>query len=202
MVKHILHIHGFNSSPLSVKAEQSRKFFALNYPEVVFHCPQLATSPQQAIQQLEKLIEQTKGDTSWFIIGSSLGGFFASYLSNKYKLPAVLINPAVKPYELLVDYLGEQCNPYTNITYQVTPEHMQQLKALKVNKPMLDSEQKNNYLVMVQTGDEVLDYQQAVDEYQHCSMIVEQGGDHSFVHFDEKLPIIADFFKLNQTELA
>lgn len=202
MVKHILHIHGFNSSPLSVKAEQSRQFFKQYFPEVVFHCPQLATSPEQAIAQLEQLIEQTKCDSSWFVIGSSLGGYFASYLADKYNLRAVLINPAVKPYELLVDYLGEQCNPYTNITYQVTPDHMQQLKALKVNKPMLDSEQKNNYLVMVQTGDEVLDYQQAVDEYQHCTMIVEQGGDHSFVNFNEKLPMIADFFELKQIETA
>ncbi len=196
MVNHILHIHGFNSSPLSTKAEQSRKFFTLHFPEVVFHCPQLATSPAQAIRQLEQLIEQTSGNNSWFLIGSSLGGYFARYLSQKYQLPAVLINPVVKPYELLVDYLGEQCNPYTHITYQVTPHHMQQLKALKVNKPMLEGEQKNNYLVMVQTGDEVLDYQQAVDEYQHCTMIVEKGGDHSFVHFDKKLTTIAEFFNL------
>ena len=195
MAINILHIHGFNSSPLSLKAEQTRKYFHENYPEINFICPQLATSPLAAVLQLEQIIESTTHQP-WFLIGSSLGGYFANYLSNKYQLSAVLINPAVKPFLLLKDYIGEQKNSYTNITYQVTEQDMIDLKAIDQSGPSFDSKQKNNYLIMVQTGDEVLDYQEAVDKFQHCNLIVEQGGDHSFIGFAEKLPIIADFFNL------
>jgi len=205
--QNILHIHGFNSSPYSLKAEQTRQYFHDNFPEVNFYCPQLATSPNEAILQLEAIIESSTSNKSstkdkssnnnvWLLIGSSLGGYFANYLANKYHLHTVLINPAIKPFTLLEDYIGEQVNTYTNTVYQVTEQHMLDLKAIEQSAPTFDDEQKNNYLVMVQTGDEVLDYQQAVDKFQHCRLIVEKGGDHSFIGFDEKLPIIADFFQL------
>lgn len=204
MQKNILFIHGFNSSPFSIKAEQTRQYFYQHFPEINFVCPQLATSPSEAILQLEAIIEGDKEslakeyvlNNQWFLIGSSLGGYFSSYLANKYQLLAVLINPAIKPFERLEEYIGEQKNPYTGITYQVTAQHMLDLKTIEQNAPNFDDQQKNNYLVMVQTGDEVLDYQQAVEKYQHCRLIVEQGGDHSFIGFDTKLPIIADFLQL------
>lgn len=195
MQKNILYIHGFNSSPLSNKAQQAQLYFNKNFPEVNFVCPQLATSPNEAISQLECIIESSNDDI-WFLIGSSLGGYFSTYLANKYKFPAVLINPAIAPFDLLEDYIGEQKNPYTNVAYQVTEQHMIDLKAIEQNALTFDDEQKNNYLVMVQTGDEVLDYQQAVEKFQHCRLIVEQGGDHSFIGFNEKLPMITDFLQL------
>ncbi|TYK67431.1 YqiA/YcfP family alpha/beta fold hydrolase [Colwellia echini] len=196
MKKNILHIHGFNSSPLSFKAEQTRQFLAKNFPDVGFYCPQLASSPGKAIAQLEKIIEANSANTQWYFIGSSLGGYFANYLAEKYNCLAVLVNPAVKPYELLHDYLGEQVNPYTEEIYQVTEEHIQQLKMLEQNTPTIDSKQKNNYLVMLQTGDEVLNYRQAEEKYQYCRLIVQDGGDHSFVDFDHYLPMISLFFRL------
>ncbi len=222
MQNNILYIHGFNSSPLSIKAEQSRHYFCENFPEINFVCPQLATSPTEAILQLEAILNSSTknrlididtassgtsssgtssngaslSNNEWFLMGSSLGGYFANYLANKYQLLAVLINPAIKPFDLLEDYIGEQTNTYTNTVYQVTEQHMIDLKAIEQSAPSFDDEQKNNYLVMVQTGDEVLDYQQAVDKFQYSRMIVEQGGDHSFIGFDKKLPLIADFLKL------
>lgn len=195
MQQNILYIHGFNSSPLSIKAEQTRQYFQQHFPSINFICPQLATSPNEAVSQLESILEVSKKEV-WFIMGSSLGGYFATYLANKYQVPAVLINPAIKPFDLLEDYIGEQKNPYTNVVYQVTKQHMIDLKAIEQSVPSIDNVQKNNYLVMVQTGDEVLDYQQAVEKFQHCRLIVEEGGDHSFIGFDEKLPIVADFFQL------
>ena len=195
MQKNILYIHGFNSSPLSSKAQQTRLYFHENFPEINFVCPQLATSPNEAISQLEHIIESSNSNC-WFLIGSSLGGYFSTYLASKYKFPAVLINPAIKPFDLLEDYIGEQKNPYTNIAYQVTAQHMVDLKAMEQGAPRFDDEQKNNYLVMVQTGDEVLDYQQAAEKFQHCRLIVEQGGDHSFIGFDKKLPMITDFLQI------
>lgn len=198
MKQNVLYIHGFNSSPLSIKAEQTRLFLSENFPEVSFFCPQLATTPQDAIAQLIEIIEQQGENNSWYIIGSSLGGYFASYLSKKYHCLAALINPAVKPYELLHDYLGEQVNPYTEEVFQVTEDYMVQLKALEQVAPTSSCPEKNNYLVMVQTGDEVLNYQQAVEKYQYCRVIVEEGGDHSFIHFDKCLPNLCDFFQLTR----
>jgi len=190
----ILYIHGFNSSPLSVKAEQTREYFLKHFPHIHFYCPQLASNPKEAINQLEQIIKLSQTDSAWYLMGSSLGGYFASHLSEKYNLPCVLVNPAIKPFELLEDYLGEQVNPYTEEVYQVTKKHMIALKAIEPKPPGFDMQKKNNYLVMVQTDDEVLNYQQAVEKYQHCRLVVEQGGDHSFVGFEQHLPAIADFF--------
>ena len=198
MQKNILYIHGFNSSPLSVKAEQTRLYFYNNHPKVHFHCPQLVSNPKGAINQLEQIIESSQNGSLWYFMGSSLGGYFASYLSEKYNFPSVLINPAIKPFELLKDYIGEQVNPYTEEVYQVTTKHMIDLKAIESKSPSFDMQQKNNYLVMVQTDDEVLNYQEAVEKYHHCKLLIEQGGDHSFVNFEQHLPAIADFFQLNR----
>ncbi|KGJ89032.1 YqiA/YcfP family alpha/beta fold hydrolase [Colwellia psychrerythraea] len=197
MKKNILYIHGFNSSPLSIKAEQTRQYLADNFPDIDFFCPQLVSTPEGAIAQLEHLIENHCLNTKWYLIGSSLGGYFASYLTIKYNCLAVLVNPAIRPYELLHDYIGEQVNPYTQEVYQVTGDHLRQLQVLEQAMPTIDCQQKNNYLVMVQTGDEVLNYQQAVEKYQHCRLIVQRGGDHSFIGFDKCLATIFDFFQLD-----
>ena len=194
--KNVLYIHGFNSSPLSLKARQTQRYLAKNFPSVNFFCPQLATSPNAAITQLEVLIEEHIHSADWLLIGSSLGGYFSSYLVEKYQCLSVLVNPAVKPYELLSDYIGEQMNPCTKEVYQVTPDHMHQLQAIEQSKPTANCQIKNNYLVMVQTADEVLNYQQAVEKYQHCQLVVEEGGDHSFINFEQQLPNIAKFFEL------
>jgi predicted esterase YcpF (UPF0227 family) len=196
MKRNILYVHGFNSSPLSLKAEQTRQYLVKHFPEVSFVCPQLASTPDAAIAQLQNIIEQ-EIDSSWCLIGSSLGGYFSSFLAEKFNCLAVLVNPAITPYELLHDYIGEQVNPYTEEVYQVTEDHIQQLKALEQSSPSIDSQQKNNYLVMVQTGDEVLNYQQAVEKYQYCRLIVQEGGDHSFINFDKCLPSISNFFQLD-----
>ena len=136
MKQHILYLHGFNSSPLSVKAQKTKEFLAKFLPEVKFHCPQLATSPKQAIDQLEQVI-QKKGVNNlsqWYLIGSSLGGYFATFLSQKYQVPAVLINPAVKPYQLLEEYIGKQVNPYTGEVYYIESKYINDLKILAQEK--------------------------------------------------------------------
>lgn len=186
----VLYIHGFNSSPLSMKAELTRQYFARHFPKIYFYCPQVASSPNLAIAQFETIIAQSPKAT-WCLIGSSLGGYFATYLAEKYQIKAALINPAVKPFELMQDYLGEQINPYTQEHYQIKEQHIVELKLLEKEKIA-----KNNYLVMVQTGDEVLDYQQAVEKYRHCQLVIEQGGDHSFINYENVLPKIALFFDL------
>ena len=190
MNKHILYIHGFISSPQSHKAQLTKAYFAQHFPSIRFHCPQVATTPKAAIQQLTKIVEKFPDD-DWYFIGSSLGGYFSTYFAEKFQRPAVLINPAIKPYELLIDYLGEQTNPYTQETFHVTTSFVDDLKLLEQQQIT-----EKNYLVMVQTHDEVLNYQEAVEKFENSQLIVQQGGDHSFVEFEKMLPTIVNFFQL------
>jgi len=193
MNKNILYLHGFNSSPLSEKAKLTRQYLTEHFPDINLYCPQIVSNPKAAIAQLEQLIEEHSTlACQWYFIGSSLGGYLATYLAEKYQRPAAVINPAVKPYYLLVDYLGEQTNPYTQEVYQVSTDFIADLKSLEQVTLL-----KNNYLLMVQTGDEVLDYQQAINFYQNADIIKQQGGDHSFVGFEKMLPNITKFFNLN-----
>jgi len=174
-----------------MKAQLTVHYFQQHHPEIKVFCPQLLSSPNAAIAQLMEIIESNP-QAEWLIMGSSLGGYFSTYLSEKYQAKAILINPAVKPYELLNNFLGEQLNPYTNECYQVKEQHIVDLELLKQEEIT-----KKNYLVMVQTGDEVLDYQQAVEKYQHCQLVVQEGGDHSFVNYQAMLPQVSVFFNLN-----
>jgi len=192
ITKNILYIHGFNSSPLSLKSELTKQYVHQYHNHVEFHCPQIKSCPTDALAQLEAII-LSKPQQQWLLMGSSLGGFFSTYLAEKYQLKAVLINPAVRPFDLLVDYIGQQENPYTKEIYQVTENHMQLLKDLFCEKIS-----QKHYMVMVQTGDEVLDYQQAVDKYQECQLIVQSGGDHSFVNYREMLPSIMNFLSCSK----
>lgn len=189
-MSNVLFVHGFNSSPLSKKALLTKKYIKQYYPEVKFHCPQLATTPKNAIKQLEEYFEASSNE-KWGLIGSSLGGYFSTYLSEIYNVKAVLINPAIKPYKLLAGFVGEQINPYTEEVYRVENSYLDDLIDLDRQKIV-----KNNYMVMVQTGDEVLDYQQAVDKFHDSLLIVQSGGNHSFINYENMLPQITKFLQL------
>lgn len=119
----LLYIHGFNSSNRSEKAIQTAKYIEQHYPELDFHQPQLPTNILEAMALLESITQEAKQQQQALrFIGSSLGGYFASFLAEKYGGKAVLVNPAVKPYDLFEEFLGAQYNPYTNEHYQVLPQ--------------------------------------------------------------------------------
>jgi predicted esterase YcpF (UPF0227 family) len=118
-----------------------------------------------------------------------MGGFFSTYLLNQFGGKAVLINPAVTPHILLADYLGEHENPYTKESFILETKHMIMLENLLV-EPIQDP---SKFWVLVQTGDETLDYRQATNKYQGAKMTIEPGGDHSFVGYDSYLADIAEF---------
>jgi predicted esterase YcpF (UPF0227 family) len=123
------------------------------------------------------------------LIGSSLGGYYATYLANHYGLRAALINPAVRPYLLLRDYLGEQRNYHTGAVHEVTEAQMQELLDIEV-KELAAPE---NFLVMLQTGDETLDYREAATKYAESRLKIHEGGDHSYQGFDDELPQLFAF---------
>ncbi|EGR0757415.1 esterase YqiA [Vibrio parahaemolyticus] len=188
----LLYIHGFNSSPLSMKANLMREYCAQHRPDIKVIVPQLPCFPEQASQLLLDIAEQYKGDYNIGLVGSSLGGYMSTWLNAKYGFKAVVVNPAVKPYELLVDYLGEQTNPYTHETYTLEACHIDELKALDVQSIA----SPNSFWLLQQTEDEVLDYRQAVDKFAKAKQTVEQGGDHSFVGFERYPAKIIEFLEL------
>ncbi len=188
----LLYIHGFNSSPLSMKANLMREYCAQHRPDIKVIVPQLPCFPEQTAQLLLDIVEQYKDDYNIGLVGSSLGGYMSTWLNAKYGFKAVVVNPAVKPYELLVDYLGEQTNPYTHETYTLEACHIDELKALDVQSIA----SPNSFWLLQQTEDEVLDYRQAVDKFAKAKQMVEQGGDHSFVGFERYPAKIIEFLEL------
>jgi predicted esterase YcpF (UPF0227 family) len=181
----LIYIHGFNSSARSFKAGLLHERMVRLGADYV--CPDLAHRPRQAMARLEALIAGSPRATT-ALVGSSLGGFYATWLAEKYRLKAVLVNPAVRPYELLHDYLGPQKNLYTGEQYELTDRHLAELRELEV--PAITPER---YLLMVQTGDEVLDYRQAVEKYRGAQQIVIEGGDHGFSSFAAYLDTVLRF---------
>ncbi|OOQ66716.1 esterase YqiA [Vibrio parahaemolyticus] len=188
----LLYIHGFNSSPLSMKANLMREYCAQHRPDIKVIVPQLPCFPEQTAQLLLDIVEQYKDDYNIGLVGSSLGGYMSTWLNAKYGFKAVVVNSAVKPYELLVDYLGEQTNPYTHETYTLEACHIDELKALDVQSIA----SPNSFWLLQQTEDEVLDYRQAVDKFAKAKQTVEQGGDHSFVGFERYPAKIIEFLEL------
>ena len=188
----LLYIHGFNSSPLSHKAQVMTHFCKEYRPDIKVIVPKLPSYPQEAAQHLTQIVEKYKADYHIGLVGSSLGGYLSTWLHNTYGFNAVLVNPAVKPYELLADYLGAQVNPYTGEEYMLEEKHMAELSALQVK--IIDS--PNCFWLLQQEGDEVLDYRQAVEKYSGCKQTIEKEGDHSFVDFERYPEQIIQFLNL------
>lgn len=188
----LLYIHGFNSSSQSHKANVMFDYCQLHRPDIKVIRPQLPSFPQQAAEYLKSIVEQHQDDYHIGLVGSSLGGYLSTWLNSLFGMKAVVVNPAVKPFELLVDYLGEQTNPYTHETYTLERKHIDELKALEVT----ELDQPLDFWLLQQTEDEVLDFQQAVDKYQGSKQTIEQGGDHSFIDFERYPQQILSFLEL------
>jgi predicted esterase YcpF (UPF0227 family) len=150
--------------------------------------PLLKNGPKQNISRLCAWVEANL-EKNLVLIGSSLGGYYAAYLAEKYDLPAVLINPAVRPFDLLESYIGSHKNYHTDDVHQVTNEHMDELRALFVAEPL----HVDKLMILLQTGDETLDYRLALEKYNGSLCIVRIGGDHSYANYACDLPQIFDF---------
>jgi len=185
----LLYIHGFLSSPASAKAVQVRDWLAAQRPDVEYLCPFLTPYFDAAAAELQRLVEDRPAGSVW-LMGSSLGGYWATWLAERYDLRAVLINPLVQPRRLREEALGvELANYHTDDVYVLDERHAAALEA--ADTPVI--RHPDNYWVLLQTGDETLDYRLAVEKYRGCRLLVEEGGDHSFQGFERHIPAAVDF---------
>ena len=179
----IVYLHGFNSSPQSHKAQVFGRHMAERGLAGEFVCPALPTSARQAIRIAEEMASKPV-----CYVGSSLGGFYATYLVEKHGGKAVLINPAIDPHVGLRAYLGAQKKLYSGGPYELTEAHLAEWRELYVPKIT-----PARYLLLVETGDEVLDYRRAVERYAGAEQVVVRGGDHSLQSFPSHLERILTF---------
>ena len=186
----IIYLHGFKSSALSIKGQQLKQYF-LHENSVRVHLPDLNQPPCEVMAKMSALIESLN-DVA--LVGSSLGGFYATQLVAKYGVPAVLINPAMRPWQLFRDLFGENF-----ISMQVTDEWIlddAQLDHLEqIALPFVQDADK--IMVLLQQADEVLDYREAQRYYsakQNRSYIItEANGNHAMEDFAEKIPMVFQF---------
>ncbi len=181
----IVYLHGFNSSPQSHKAQVMQRFMAQRGLAHEYACPALPPLAHEAIMTIENAIA-SHGDICF--IGSSLGGFYATHLAEKHGLKAVLINPAIDPHVGLRAYLGPQQNLHTGEPYELTEAHLREWQKLCI--PRITPKR---YLLIVEAGDEVLDYRRAVERYAGAEQLVIPGGDHSLQSFPQHLARILEF---------
>jgi hypothetical protein len=184
----LIYIHGFNSSSQSGKSRELAAWMAARGLGESFVCPDLPHRPAEAIALLEGLIAACRGPAK--LMGSSLGGYYAAWLAEKHGLRAVFINPCVGCHAKLVDQVGKpQKNWHSGDEYEFTAQHVTELNALQVERLT----RPENYLLLAETGDEVLDYREAVTYFDGAKQIVLDGGDHGFSRFTDYIPTILEF---------
>ena len=183
----LVYLHGFNSSPASHKAQLMRAHMEGRGLGSLYACPALPDSPREALEAIEGAIAGCAARTLTFI-GSSLGGFYATHLVEKLGCRAVLINPAITPHVGLEAYLGTQKNLHTGKPYELTRAHLDGWRALLVER--IDPEK---YLLLLETGDEVLDWREAARKYAGARTVIREGGDHSLQGFPEHVARILAF---------
>nr|WP_284509353.1 YqiA/YcfP family alpha/beta fold hydrolase [Caballeronia sp. GAFFF2] len=181
-------MHGFRSSPQSFKARVMRARLADLGRLSEWQCPVLPVSPKEAIELAESLVANTSA-AEITVVGSSLGGFYATYLAEKHGWRAVLLNPAVVPQRDLSHYLGEQPLWHGGGSITVLPRHLDELRALAVEKIT----QAERYYLIAATGDEVLDYRTMLAHYPSVRTTLIEGGDHAISDFPDYLDDVLAF---------
>ena len=182
----IVYLHGFNSSPASHKARTMDAYMSARGLGDLFVCPALPPAPREAVRVIEAELSRHASKPTF--VGSSLGGFYATHFAERLGARAVLINPAVAPYVGLEAYLGSQKNLYTGESYELTFADLEGWRALAVEQP-----NPERYLLLLETGDEVLDWREAARKYGGARMVIRDGGDHTLRSFSEHLPRILAF---------
>jgi uncharacterized protein len=188
-VTHLLYLHGFRSSPGSTKARQMAAWVAAHQPQLSWHCPQLPPSPAAALSLIEDLTRAWP-PASRAVIGSSLGGFYATVLAERIGCRSVLINPAVNPARDLASQIGETTTWHSGEAMFFEPRYIGELAAM--TPPVL--RQQHRCMALIAQGDEVLDWREMASRHAGAQLTVLEGGDHALSDFAQHIPAIARFF--------
>ena len=190
---HLLYLHGFRSSPWSAKARRLHAWLQQHRPDVQWHCPQIPPSPRLAMQQIEEMLADWP-QGRYAVLGSSLGGFYATVVAQAHGCPAVLLNPAIDPARDLLGHVGEQTgfhDPAVHFVFDA--RYVDELRAM--NPGALTCPER--YAVVIAKGDDVLDWREMASRYAGCNLRLLEGSDHGLSDFDEHLPFITHFLQLN-----
>lgn len=187
----VLYIHGFNSAGYGDKINYLKRAFG---PRNIIS-PTLDYDPREAVYQLEFLTQAIKEKDRLYIVGTSLGGFYALFLSSKYRVPSVLINPSIDPYNSLKNQVGHQTNFKTQESYTFTQEHLESLRSFYVDNLEL---LKDLVYVYLDEDDELLDSRKTAEYFNGFYVVVYPGGNHRFTHMQE---LIEDFKRILQEDI-
>ena len=189
---HLLYLHGFRSSPRSAKALRIQAWLAQHRPDVQWQCPQLQPSPRQAMQGINDILH-TWPTGRFAVIGSSLGGFYATCAAEAWGCPAALLNPAVNPARDLSAHIGRQTAYHdASLQFEFTARHVDELHVLTpstITRP-------ERYGGIIARGDELLDWREMAARYTGSAVQVVNGSDHALSDFDDHLPILLRFLQL------
>ena len=197
---HLLYLHGFRSSPASFKAQMMAGWVAQHRPDVHWWCPQLPASPREAMALVEGGIQDWPRE-SMALIGSSLGGFYATWLACRMGCKVVLLNPAINPARDLARYIGEHPvwqAPDEKIFFQA--HFVDELRQMSV--PGLDGvlsiskQMRSQLMAVIAKGDEVLSWQEMAVAYAGCCTKLLEGGDHALSDFADHLDDVTGFLDL------
>lgn len=198
----LIYIHGFNSGPASQKGQMLRDYCQIHHPQVQVHHPDLNRPPCEVVEQLSDLISKSKQTG---LVGSSLGGYFATLMVARHNVPAVLINPSTRPFDTLSNYVSDELAqtdlPPEHIVHtteggwNITRQDFQDLEDMYQVTP----KHANKLLVLLKTGDDVINYQLAKNYFSQpeknsqSQIIIDYGGDHAMLDFKEKIPLVMQF---------
>jgi predicted esterase YcpF (UPF0227 family) len=194
-----VYLHGFKSSPLSTKAQLTKAAIEERIQageSIAWYCPQLPPSPRQAIQMVKEHIERQTFSTLSFM-GSSLGGYYATYFGELFDSKVSLLNPAIEPARDLEKYIGEQKSWHQDEVFHFLPEYINELQEIYVEKIT----QANRYFLLAAKGDEVLDWREMVAKYPDAHQLILEGGDHAISDYPNHLNQLMQFHFRSLTHL-
>jgi uncharacterized protein len=194
-ISHLLYLHGFRSSPQSTKARKVAAWVGANRPDLVWCCPQLPPSPRQAMADIEARIAGWPRERMG-VIGSSLGGFYATAVAERNGCRAVLLNPAVDPARDLARHIGETTAWHSDERFFFAPEFIDELRALTVAAPT----RLERYFAVIAKGDELLSWEEMSSRYAGARIKLLAGSNHALDDFDAHLAEVLGFLGLQATD--
>jgi predicted esterase YcpF (UPF0227 family) len=193
-VTHLLYLHGFRSTPQSTKARKFAAWVAANRPELVWWCPQLPASPTAAMREVMAGVAGWRVDRM-AVIGSSLGGFYATAVAERRGCRAVLLNPGVDPARDLADAIGATTAWHSSEPFDFRPEYVDELRAIAPPAKLTDLDR---YFAVIAKGDEVLSWREMSERYAGARVRLIEGSDHALSDFDDHFPAVLAFLGLDR----